>query len=112
MLETGRYHDGWLGASGGLTVWPKPGKRLRGALTFVVTLPYGFKPTALTFGHRTATIRPGTARRFSFCIDTDRPWKRSFKAVPRFLPDFRVVSVKQTTPRFTQGGACHSPTES
>jgi hypothetical protein len=112
LLETGRYHDGWLGASGGLTVWPKPGKRLHGTLTFVVTLPYGFKPTALTFGGRTATIRPGTARRFSFCIDTNRPWKRSFNGVPHFLPDFRVVSVKQTTPRFAQGGACHSPTGS
>ena len=58
LLETGRYHDGWLGASGGLTVWPKPGKPLRGTLTFVVTLPYGFKPTALTFG----TGRPRSGR--------------------------------------------------
>ena len=108
LLETGRYHDGWLGASGAVTLWPKPGKRLRGELTFVVTLPFGFKPTTLTFGGRRATIRPGAATRFRFCIDVNGPWKSTFKGGPRFLPDFRLVSVKQTTPRFAERASCHS----
>ena len=109
MLETSRYHDGWLGRSGELTVWPKPGKRLRGELTFAVTLPSGFKPTTLDFGGREATIRPGVAKRFRFCIDTDGPWTSTFKARPRFLPDFRLVSVKQTTPRFSDTTSCLRP---
>ena len=108
LLETGRYHDGWLGASGAVTVWPQPGKRLRGELTFVVTLPFGFKPTILTFGGRTGDDPAGSREALPVLHRPNGPWKRTFKAGPRFLPDFRLVSVKQTTPRFAEGASCHS----
>jgi Dolichyl-phosphate-mannose-protein mannosyltransferase len=110
MLETGKYQDGWLDSRGYLALWPPQGERLKGVLRFTVSLPDGFKPTRLSFGRKEATIRPGTTRRFSYCVDSAQPWRIYFEAGRSFLPDLRTVSVRQTTPRFVGGASCGSPT--
>jgi hypothetical protein len=112
MLQTGRYEDGWLASGGYLAFWPADGKRLRGTITFTVSLPAAFKPIHLTFGDRSATVRPGTATQFSYCVDTAREWKVLFHAGRTFLPDLREVSVRETTPQFTRGGSCNAPAKS
>lgn len=112
MLQTGRYEDAWLAPGGYLAFWPAPGKRLRGTISFTVSLPAAFKRTELTFGDRSATLRPGTSMRFSYCVDTTREWKVLFNAGRTFLPDLRAVSVRETTPRFTPGASCTSPRKS
>ena len=105
-LETGRFHDGWLGPGGSLTLWPLAGRRVKGVLRFRVSLPAGFAPSTLTFGRRRLTIHPGTSRRLAFCVDSTQPRRIFFHATWTFLPDLRPVSVRQTAPRFTQGAAC------
>ena len=109
MLETGKYQDGWLGPRGYLALWPQDGKRLKGVVRFTVSLPDGFKPRRLSFGLQEATIRPGTTRRFAFCLDSAQPWRIWFEAGRSFLPDLRPVSVRQTAPRFIAGASCESP---
>ena len=107
MLETGKYHDGWLSPAGYLALWPQKGERLKGVVRFTVSLPEGFKPSTLTFGGKRTTIRAGTTRGLAFCIDSAHPRRIFFHATWTFLPDLRPVSVRQTTPRFTQGASCH-----
>jgi Dolichyl-phosphate-mannose-protein mannosyltransferase len=109
MIETGKYQDGWLGPGGYLAFWPQDGQRLKGVVRFTVSLPDGFKPRRLRFGRQEATIRPGTTRRFAFCVDSAQPWRIYFEAGRSFLPDLRPVSVRQTTPRFIGGASCGSP---
>jgi hypothetical protein len=108
MLQSGRYQDGWLATGGYLAFWPKAGKRLRGTVSFTVSLPAAFKATELTFGDRTTRLRPGTSTRLSYCVDTAREWKVLFHGGGAFLPDFRRVSVRETAPRFTRGTSCGS----
>ncbi len=107
MLETGKYHDGWLSPGGYLALWPQKRERLKGVVRFTVSLPDGFKPSTLTFGGKRTTIRAGTTRRLAFCIDSAHPRHIFFHATWTFLPDLRPVSVRQTTPRFTQGASCY-----
>jgi hypothetical protein len=108
LLETGRYRDGLLAGSGYLALWPRPGGRLRGRVSFTVTLPRMFKPAKLTIDSRTVSLRPAESKRFSFCIDTSHEWKVAYHGSVTFLPDFRQVSVRQTVPRLTRDAACGS----
>ena len=108
LLETGRYRDGLLAPSGYLALWPRPGGRLRGRVSFTVTLPSTFKPATLTIGRRKITLRPTESKRLSFCVDTRREWKIAYRGSVTFLPDFRQVTVSQTVPRLTRGAACGS----
>ena len=105
-LETGRFQDGWLGPGGSLTLWPRPGSRLRGILSFRVSLPEGFKASTLSFGAKRLTIRPGTSRRLAFCVDSKQARRIFFHAGWTLLHDLRPVSVLQTAPRFTQSASC------
>ena len=107
LLEQGRYSDGWLTPTGTLALWPKPGRLLRGVVTFDVSLPAGAPPGVVAFGSERRVVRPGRTVAFRLCVRSAVRFQVEFRGLPRVLPDGRFASVVQTTPpRFRSGAAC------
>lgn len=114
LLESGRYFDGWLARSGRLSVWPDATGRVRGTLSFALSLPTATKPVRVSFGKESYLVEPGRTMVVVYTLDARGPWSLAFSAAGgSWLPDLRAVSVRSTPPVFVRApGASPRPTAS
>jgi hypothetical protein len=112
LFAGGLYQDGWLSASGHMTVWPAKDGRVRGVLQLPLSLPP--KPrserTVLQLRgpgvSRRVAIEPGTSRVLTFRVDQRGPWTLNFHTDrPGYLSDGRSISTMALMPRFS-GSYC------
>jgi hypothetical protein len=102
LLETGRYSDGWLAASGRLTVWPDTPGNTHGTLAFTLSLPRGTRPVAIRFGRRHLRIEPGQQLRLRVGVAGSGPQTLTFAAAGgTYDANLRHVSVRSTMPVFS-----------
>jgi hypothetical protein len=101
MIAAGRYYDGWLGASGGITVWPRS---RGGTLRLALHLPRGTELTPLRLSApgvaaRTVRVRPGATVSLTFPVRPGPEWTLHFRATKHGYLGDRDVSVE--APRLT-----------
>jgi dolichyl-phosphate-mannose-protein mannosyltransferase len=109
LFAGGLYHDGWLSASGHVTVWPDTaGGRVDGVLRFPLSLPP--KPraerTVLKLSGPGVTqqvvVLPGTRTVVALPVSHRGPWQLNFRSTrPGYLEDGRAVSVRAGMPTFS-----------
>ena len=114
LLESGRYFDGWLARAGRLTVWPDATGRVRGTLSFALSLPATAQAVRVRFGKASYEVQPGRTTVVTYTVDASGPWSLAFSAARgSWLPDLRAVSVRSTPPVFARAaGASPRPTAS
>ena len=102
MIAAGRYFDGWLAASGGVTVWPR---QRGGTLCLTLRLPGGTEVTPLRLSapgiERTVRVVPGRTLSLSFPVPAGREWTLHFRATKHGYLGDREVSVE--APRVSFG---------
>jgi hypothetical protein len=98
LLELGRYHDGWLGSSGRLTVWQTPTSPLS-AIHFQLSLPPLSRTVHLRFGRQSYTVNSGAPTGVVLRLSGQRPASFVFTTDRvHALADLRTVSVLSTEP--------------
>ncbi len=114
LLESGRYFDGWLARSGRLTVWPDATGRVRGTLSFALSLPASAQAVRVRFGKASYVVEPGRTTAVTYTLDARGPWSLAFSAAGgSWLQDLRAVSVRSTPPVFARAaGPTPRPTTS
>ncbi len=109
LLFNGHYFDGWLAPTGGVTLWPRPG-RSRVAGTLVLELEAPATETMSTVrlrlpGARALDVqvppRAATAVRLPVCADG--PWSATFAAPVTGYVGSRRVSLRSEAFRFVPG---------
>ena len=113
LLFSGRFHDGWLGGAGAITLWPRAGnRRLEGTLvvrldalaqttgdTVHFTLPGGQRADVRVPAHSAQIVR--------FPVCAVGAWTAFFHARVTGYAGTRGVSVQAGVPRFVPGtGGC------
>jgi hypothetical protein len=105
MYMTNRFFDGWLGLTGGLQLWPEPGKELAGRLSFTFSLPPGLLETTmrLHIGDKTRDIKvqPGGATTVNVPVCSQGMWLASWEGPVSTNIDERLVTVRSTRPVYT-----------
>lgn len=106
LLETGRYWDGWLAQSGLLTVWPGSTGRVRGVVSFTLSLPLRTRAVRVRFGDRTLSLRPGRHVAVRLPLDGRGPQTLRFASSHGGFSDdgvggLRPVTVRSTLPVFS-----------
>jgi hypothetical protein len=101
----GLYTDGWLAQGGHLTVWPAHGKRVRGTLRLVLSLPKNTERTVLQLAGPGVTkkvaVLPGSHRTVVLRVDHRGRWTLNFHTNrPGYLADGRPIAVKAQMPVF------------
>jgi len=95
MIAAGRYFDGWLASSGGITVWPR---QRGGTLRLTLRLPSGTEVTPLRLSapgiERTVRVVPGKTLSLSFPVRPGREWTLHFRATKHGYLGDREVSVE------------------
>lgn len=95
MIAAGRYFDGWLASSGGITVWPR---QRGGTLRVTLRLPSGTEVTPLRLSapgiERTVRVVPGKTLSVSFPVRPGREWTLHFRATKHGYLGDREVSVE------------------
>jgi hypothetical protein len=105
LFAGGLYHDGWLGNSGLITVYPRR-RALRGTLRLRVWLPAGTERTPLRFTgrglDRKVVVAPKQSRVLTFHVQGSGPWTVRFRSSGTGTIGYerRPVSVKAATPVF------------
>ena len=105
LFAGGLYHDGWLGHSGLITVYPR-GRELRGTLRLRLWLPAGTERTPLRFTgrgvDRKLVVAPKQTRVLTFHVQGSDPWTVRFQSSGTGTIGFeqRPVSAKAATPVF------------
>lgn len=103
LIAAGRYFDGWLASSGGITVWPR---QRGGTLRLTLRLPAGTETTPLRLRapgvSRTVHVVPGKTLSLSFPVRPGREWTLHFRATKHGYLGDREVSVEAPTVSFTR----------
>ena len=109
LFAGGLYHDGWLSASGHVTVWPAADGWVRGVLRFPLSLPPPPRAerTVLQLDGPGAKSRivvlPGKTAVLRLRVSHHGPWQLNFHATrPGYLQDGRTVSVRAEMPSFSR----------
>ncbi len=113
LLFSGRFYDGWLGGSGAVTLWPRPGRdRLEGTLVLgldALTQSAGATVHFSLPGGRLVDVRvpAKSARIVRFPVCGGGAWTAQFRARITGYAGTRPVSVHAGVPRFVPGtGGC------
>jgi hypothetical protein len=111
MYMTNRYFDGWLGLTGGLHLWPQPGKDLAGRVAFKFNLPTGLPETTMRLRVDDKVdeikVRPGGETTVSIPVCASGPWLASWEGPVTTNFDDRLVTVRSTRPVYTpDASAC------
>jgi hypothetical protein len=115
LYFSGLYRDGWLSPESGIRMWPAPGTRLAGRLTFTLRLPFDVKPIAVEAalpggGRFTATLPPRTATRISIPVCAAGPWRTKLTIAFAALAPNRIVAARASEPVFhADASACVVP---
>jgi len=107
LFAGGLYQDGWLSASGHMTVWPAQNGRVRGVLTLPLSLPPKPRSETTTLQlrgpgvTRNVTVHPGQSIVVRLKVSHRGPWTLSFRTKrPGYLSDGRPISVMAQMPTF------------
>jgi hypothetical protein len=113
MLFVGRHHDGWLGAEGALTLWPRPGQaRLAGTFVLDVSAPGGSEGSNVGFQLPTGDpvevhVPAAETVRLRLPVCSQGPWTARFQARVTGQVGARPVSVRSRGLALVPGaGAC------
>jgi hypothetical protein len=116
LLAGGLYKDGWLSASGQITVWPARDGRVRGIFTLPLSLPPKPRSERTTLQlrgpgvSRSVTVDPGRSLVLRLRVSHRGPWALRFRANrPGYLSDGRPISVMAGMPTFA-GHWCRQDT--
>jgi hypothetical protein len=113
LFFPGRFHDGWLGEAGAVTLWPRLGRdRLEGALVLDLDARAQSAGATVHFtlpGGQLVDVRvpAGSARTASFPVCAQGAWTAQFRSRVTGYAGTRPVSVHAGVPRFVAGaGVC------
>ena len=115
LAMIGRYHDGWLGRSGEIAVWPsRDGDLLEGRVVFDVAPLPAREKLAFEVRRRGAAERlalaPGWWTTVSVSVCARGPWRALFEADAFVYRDERVVSARVGEVAFVPDDeACEAP---
>jgi hypothetical protein len=95
LIAAGRYYDGWLATTGGITVWPK---QRGGTLRLRLRLPAGTEVTPLRLTapgvNRVVRVRPGAAVSLAFHVRPGTEWTLHWRTRKHGYLGDREVSVE------------------
>jgi hypothetical protein len=108
LFAGGLYQDGWLSASGHMTVWPAKDGRVRGVFALPLSLPPKPRSETTTLRlrgpgvKRNVTVHPGDRLVVRFKVSHRGPWTLRFLTKrPGYLSDGRPISVMAQMPTFS-----------
>jgi hypothetical protein len=100
----GRHWDGWLAPRGEIRVWPEPGSRLAGWLTFTLNVPRDSDGAVVSFplvGERARfPLAAGTTRKINLNVCSEGEWRMPYEATFTGTVGDRIVSVRASEPVF------------
>jgi Dolichyl-phosphate-mannose-protein mannosyltransferase len=107
LFAGGLYQDGWLSASGHMTVWPANDGRVRGVFTLPLSLPPKPRSETTTLQlrgpgvKRNVTVHPGESTVVRLKVSHRGAWTLNFRTKrPGYLSDGRPISVMGQMPTF------------
>jgi len=107
VLTAGRYLDGWFGAFGDITVWPKADRPRKGVLRLVFSLPEGTPTATLDLRgpgvQRVVRVLAGQRTVVEIPRTVHSPWRVDIRTrTPFIAPGGRLVSAGIAVPTFVE----------
>ena len=108
LLFNGRYFDGWLAPTGGVTLWPRPGqRRVAGTLVLELEAPATESISRLRLrlpaGALDVNVAPRAATTVRLPVCAAGPWSATFAAPVTGYVGSRRVSLRSDAFRFVPG---------